>query len=86
MGRKEKGGGTGLQKIEAAEEKREKGARKEGGPTGQKVWLEEELGAWGLGKGLRGRGRAGTRSFSPRSQTKGWEGQGQERWDGKLKI
>lgn len=69
-----------LQKIEAVDEKRKRGTRKEGKahrPEGL-----EEAGAWGWGKGLGVGQELGTRSFSPRSQTKSWEEQGQEHSDG----
>lgn len=74
---------TELQKIEAVEEKR-KGGKKRGreGPQARR----SGRGTRSVGVGQRSGGRAGTRSFSPRSQTKGWEGQGQERSDRKLKI
>lgn len=78
IGRKEEGGDE-LQKIEAVDEKRERGARKEGGPTGQKENQER-------GGGPEVGGGAGTGLFSPRSQTKPWEGLGQAHSNRKLKI
>lgn len=48
-----------MQKIEAVDEKRKRGTRKEGGPTGQKVWKANqehgggaEVRGWGLGQEL----------------------------------
>lgn len=82
IGREKRKGVTLLQKIEAVEEKRKGGQEKREGPQARR----SGKGNRSVGVGQRSGGRAGTRSFSPRSQTKGWEGQGQERTDRKLKI
>lgn len=44
-----------LQKIEAVDEKRKRGARREGGPEGQKVWRENQERGVDQRWGARGR-------------------------------